>query len=455
MTSDDLRVRHVEALAEHVRDPESVEHDDAVVEMGSHLAGTEATDLRDWFESAYERSRLIAEAERFTVPDREALPPTACDTETLRALRSTLRKSGLDQERRAIDLEEQATGAVSNAASDIVSHAGAIANSDARTKLRVRAAQSAILRRAESQAQGGLDLEAHLGRLAQGVRALGQDPADAAAACDVWVAHLTLSFESRFARDKARVCREAAERIDQAVALDMDRERSERLNGYVQEYPGLVDFITESTSLLAVEMADAGVQAGSTHDGQPDDDAAAGDEDEEGSEPFDWDETIRKLSADPSTPPPPRTYPEAVLTGLWSGTGHAVVTLALGAVSGGVLGWLNPLGKGVSGQISGVLIFGLVGSALVPAAWGCVMVLHAALKVIQVNKLVGVALLGAIAAVLGGAVNLCWGSEPIAIIERGGLLVIMIASAFGLGAAVLVMFALTAMALAVAAAFRG
>jgi len=454
MTSDDLRVRYVEALAEHVRDPESVELDEAVVEMGAHLAGTDASDLRDWFEAAYERSRLIAEAERFTVPDREALPPSACDTETLHALRSTLRKSGLDQERRAIDIEEQATGAVSNATSDIVAHAGAIANSDARTKLRVRAAQSAILRRGASHAQGELDLGAHLARLAQGVQALGQDPADASAACDVWVAHLTLSYESRFARDKARVCREAAERIDQAIALDMDRERSERLKGYVQEYPGLVSFIKESTSLLAVEMADAAVQPGSTDDGQPADDADPGDEDEEGTEPFDWDEISRKLSVEPSTPPPPRTYPEAVLTGLWSGTGHAVVTLALGVVSGGILGWLYPLGQGVSGQISGVLIFGLVGAALVPAAWGCVVVLQAALKVFHVNKLVGVALLGAIAAVLGGAVNLCWGSEPIAIIERGGLLAIMIASAFGLGAAALVMFALTAMAFAIAAVFR-
>ncbi|MBE7479571.1 MAG: hypothetical protein HS104_06240 [Polyangiaceae bacterium] len=443
----------MEALAEQVRDREAVGLDEALADMGAQLAGTEATDLRDWFECAYERSRLIAEAERYTVPDREALPPSACDTETLRSLRSTLRKSGLAQDRRAIDLEEQATGAVSNAPSDIVSHAGAVATSDARTKLRVRAATSAIESRASSQAEGELDLEAQLERLARGVQALGQDPADAAAACDVWVAHLALTFEIRFARDKARVCREAAERIDQAIALDLDRDRSERLNGYAREYPALVGFITESTSLLAVEMADAEVQAGSTDDG-PDDDADPGDEEDEGSEPFDWDEISRKLSAEPSTPPSPRTYPEAVLTGLWSGTGHAVVALGLGAVSGGILGWVYPLGQGVSGQVSGVLIFGLVGSALVPAAWGCVLVLQAALKVLQVNKLVGVALLGAIAAVLGGAVDLCWGSEPVAIIERGGLLAILIASAVGLGAAAVVMFALTAIAFAIAAAFR-
>ncbi len=203
MTPDDLRVRYVEALAEQVRDREAVGLDEALADMDAQLAGTEATDLRDWFECAYERSRLIAEAERYTVPDREALPPSACDTETLRSLRSTLRKSGLAQDRRAIDLEEQATGAVSNAPSDIVSHAGAVATSDARTKLRVRAATSAIESRASSQAEGELDLEAQLERLARGVQALGQDPADAAAACDVWVAHLALTFEIRFAKGQS------------------------------------------------------------------------------------------------------------------------------------------------------------------------------------------------------------------------------------------------------------
>lgn len=453
MTPDDLRARYVEALAEQVRDPESVGLDEAVLEIGAALEGTEASDLRDWFECAYERNRLIAEAQRHTVPNREALPPSACDTETLRSLRSALRKSGLDQERRAIDLDEQATDAVSNSPSEIVSQAKAIATSDARTKLRVRAAISSIERRAGSQAEGEIDLGAHLGRLAQGVRALGQDPSDAGAACDVWVAHLALTFESRFARGKASVCREAAERIDQAIALDSDRERSERLKGYAHEYPGLADFISESTSLLAVEVSDAEVQTGSADD-PADGGANPEDESDDGSEPFDWDGAIRKLSADPSTPPPPPTYPETVLTGLWSGTGHAVVALAVGAVSGGILGWMYPPAEGIWGQISGVLIFGLVGSALVPAAWGCVLALQAALKVFQANKPVGVVLLGAIAAILGGAVNLCWGSEPIAIIERGGLLAILVASAVALAAALFVMFALTAIAFAIAAAFR-